>query len=116
MQHPFGALIRPGKTSQLIEILRAATGPLGPRLATSRRRVGVSRECVWIIPTVIGDFVVGFFESVDPDAIALLQFSDDDFDIWFGEQLQEALAEPGDGIYTTFQRVLAFEWRDAPVD
>jgi hypothetical protein len=116
MQHPFGALIRPGKTSQLIQTLRAATGPLRPRLAASRRRVGVSRECVWIVPTVIGDFVVGFFESDDPDAIALLQFSDDDFDVWFGEQLEESLAEPADGVYTTFQRVLAFEWRDGSAD
>lgn len=109
MLHPFGALIRPGKTLALIEALTVATGARRQELLASRQRVGVTRECVWIIPTVIGDFAVGFFESEDSDAIALFQYSDDDFDVWFSEQLVEALAAPADDVYTTFERVIAFQ-------
>ena len=112
MQHPFGALIRPGRTKDLMETLTRASGPLAAQMSESRRRVGITRECVWIVPTVIGDFAVGFFEADDPRAMSLLQFSDDDFDVWFGAEITEALAEPGDGVFTAFDRVLAFEWSD----
>jgi hypothetical protein len=111
--HPFGALIRPGKTRALIEVLSQVGGPLRQQFAESRRRVGITEERVWVIPTVIGDFAVGFFRSEDPHAIAFLQYSDDEFDLWFAKQLGEALAVPPDEVYTSMvTEPFAFGWVD----
>ena len=112
-KHAFSALIRPGKTAALQEVLDALSGRLQPAFEESRRRVGITRESVWIVSTVVGDVAVGFFEADDPNAIASLQYTDDPFDRWFEEQLSDILVPSRSDEPPPPSRLISgFEWSD----
>jgi hypothetical protein len=107
MRYPFGGLVRTGRTRVIREMLDASAGPLRESFAESRRRVGVAYECVWIIATPFGDVVVGIFESDDPHALSYLQYSDDQFDVWFVKQVEDSMVPTDTG-----EPLHWFEWTD----
>jgi hypothetical protein len=50
----------------------------------SRKRLGITREGVWIQPTADGDVAIAFLEAVDLTAsLAGVSSSQEPFDVWF---------------------------------
>jgi hypothetical protein len=87
----FIAPLLPGKT----ETDRAAMTSCwrGERKAayeTSRKRLGITREAVFIQPTPNGDVAVIYWEADDVDAALIgMATSQDPFDMWFRDHVRE---------------------------
>ena len=63
---------------------------MGPRLKEmdeSRRRIGGTKEMVWLNPTPMGDIAVVYLEGDDPvKANQMFAESKSPFDVWFKQQ------------------------------
>jgi len=86
----FAMPILPGKTEAARAFLRELDGPRKPQLAAADQRLGIVKETWAIQPTPQGDLLVGYLAGEDVGR-ALTQFaaSQDEFDRWFKQQLQE---------------------------
>ena len=87
----FAAPLLPGKTDADREALLSCWQ--GDRKAdheASRKRLGITRESVWIQNTPGGDVAVVVIEASDiPAAMGGLATSDEPFDKWFREHIRE---------------------------
>ena len=97
----FAAPLLPGKTDVDREALAScANGDRRADHEASRKRAGITRESVWIQSTPGGDVAVVLIEAQDIQAaMGALATSDEPFDTWFREHIQEVhgmdLAEVG---------------------
>jgi len=76
-----------------------------------QRRVGITRQAVWLQQTSQGDMAIVYLEADDPGRMFQeLASSDKPFDRWYLQQLKEIhgidLSE------TQLPNELAFEWRE----
>jgi hypothetical protein len=87
----FAVTILSGKTeSDRANIQSVAAGERHADYVESRRRAGITREATWIQSTPMGDLAVVFIESDDPEAaMKTLATSNDPFDVWFRDGIQE---------------------------
>lgn len=87
----FVAPILPGRTDDDRQAMRSCVeGERRPAYEASRARHGIRREAVWLQPTPAGDVAVIYMEADDlPTAFAGLSSSDDEFDRWFRDILQD---------------------------
>jgi len=85
----FAAPLLPGTTdADREEILACQEGVRREEHAASRRRHGITRECVWIQGTPVGDFAIVLIESPDlSTALHGLATSTELFDVWFRSHL-----------------------------
>lgn len=78
----------PGKREALTEFAEALLGPRRAEYEASQ--VTVVKESWFLQPTPIGDMVVVHFEAPDPAMVlAGLAASEEAFDVWFREQIQQ---------------------------
>ena len=87
----FAAPLLPGKTDADREALAScANGDRRADHEASRKRAGITRESVWIQSTPAGDVAVVLIEAPDIQAaMGALATSDEPFDTWFREHIQE---------------------------
>jgi len=84
------APILPGKLEEWKSLIEEVTGPGKEEYGRSRERMGVTREVVSHMQTPQGDFVSLFQEAEDLEkAFHALATSNDPYDVWFKEKLQE---------------------------
>jgi hypothetical protein len=87
----FGAPLLPGETDADRDAL--ASTQSGERKAdheSSRRRARITREAVWLQSTPGGDVAVVLIEADDvAAALATLAGSQEPFDVWFREHVQD---------------------------
>jgi hypothetical protein len=87
----FIAPLLPGKTetdrSAMISCWR---GDRRAEYESSRRRLGISREAIFIQATPIGDVAVVYWEAEDIEtALKGMAVSTDQFDCWFRDHVRE---------------------------
>jgi len=87
----FAVPILPGKTETDREAMRSVmVGERTGEHRASRVRHGITREAVWLQQTPMGDLAVVYLEADDiASALAGLASSDDPFDQWFRDVVQE---------------------------
>jgi hypothetical protein len=69
------------------EVLRP--GPLREAYEESRRNLGISREMAWLQPTPVGDMMIVYWESDDPQYVLReIADSQDQFDLQFRQFIQ----------------------------
>ncbi len=69
------------------EVLRP--GPLREAYEESRRNLGISREMAWLQPTPVGDMMIVYWESDDPQYVLReIADSQDQFDLHFRQFIQ----------------------------
>jgi hypothetical protein len=87
----FAAPLLPGKTDADREALASiANGDRRPDHEASRRRVGITRESVWMQSTPSGDVAVVVIEAPDVQAAMMgLATSEEPFDRWFREHIRD---------------------------
>jgi hypothetical protein len=83
--------VLPGKTeTDRAAMISCWRGERREAHARARRRLGISREAVFIQPTPDGDVAVVYMESDDLDtALKGVATSDDAFDVWFREHVKD---------------------------
>ena len=86
----FAAPVLPGKTGVDREAMASVQGERKAAYQSSRERLGITREAVWIQPTPGGDVAVVYLEAADlPAMFAGLGSSQDPFDSWFRDVIRE---------------------------
>ena len=87
----FIAPLLPGKTeTDRAAMISCWQGERRGAYEASRRRLGISREAVFIQTTPNGDVAVVYWEADDvEEALKGLAISDDPFDRWFREHVRE---------------------------
>jgi hypothetical protein len=86
----FALPILPGKTEATRTFLREVGGPRIQELAACGRGVGIAKETWAIQQTPQGDLVVAYIAGEDiAHAFAVFAASQDEFDRWFKQQVQE---------------------------
>ena len=85
----FVAPLLPGKTdADRVAMLSCWNGERRAAYEDARRRVGVTRESVWIQSTPMGDVAVIYLEADDLEvAFKAMGESDEPFDRWFREHV-----------------------------
>ena len=87
----FALPILPGKTEAAHAFLRELGGPRKQELAACGQRVGIVKETWAIQQTPQGDFFVAYVAGEDvARAFAEFAASQDEFDRWFKQQVQQA--------------------------
>lgn len=88
--YAFAVPVLPGKTEALRRLGAEVSGPRRREFAEHERRLGLTREIIWLQHTPQGDMVVNYWEGADPaHAFQVLISSDSPFDRWFKDQLKE---------------------------
>src|SRR5947209_2873209 len=86
----FASLILPGKQEAWRRFLQEMLELRQSEHEESRRRLGITRELVWLVQTQQGDVAITYLEADDPRQVLMkLAASKLPFDRWFREQLQE---------------------------
>lgn len=85
----FAAPLLPGTTElDRAAMASCATGERHGAHVASRRRLGITREAVWLQPTPSGDVAVVLLEASDlAAALGGLATSEEPFDVWFRQHL-----------------------------
>jgi hypothetical protein len=80
--------VLPSKAQAWKDYVREMTTTRKAELQTSRKRIGLTKEEVWLQHTPMGDFAVVYWEAPDIGKVfqALLT-SQDPFDKWFREKV-----------------------------
>ena len=94
--------ILPGKQEAWRRFCQALHGGRFCEYAESRRRLGITKELIWLAQTPHGDLAVVYMEAPDPERVlAQLSASDHPFDSWLRKQWRELhgldLAQPPSG-------------------
>ena len=87
----FIAPLLPGKTeTDRAAMVSCWRGERREAYEASRKRLGITREAVYIQPTPNGDVAVVYWEADEIEtALKGIGTSDDPFDAWFRDHLQE---------------------------
>jgi len=86
----FASLILPGKQEAWRRFLQEMLEFRQSEHEESRRRLGITRELVWLAQTRQGDVAITYLEADDPLQVLMkLAASKLPFDRWFKEQLRE---------------------------
>jgi len=86
----FVAPIAPGKTAAWRAFRDQLNGPRRSEFEAQQKRLGLTRQTVWLQQTPMGDLVILYFEGEGPaQAMSKLAASTDPFDNWFKEQVKE---------------------------
>ncbi|MSQ13359.1 MAG: hypothetical protein EXR47_04350 [Dehalococcoidia bacterium] len=85
----FALPILPGKTEATKNFFKEVAGPRKKGHDDSRRRVGLTREQVWLQHTPQGDMIIVMLDGSD-SAKSNQQFAalKDPYDVWFKQQVQ----------------------------
>ncbi len=80
--------VKPGKLEAWKGYIGELKGARKKDLEASRKKIGLSKEEVWLQKTPMGDFAVVHFECSDPGKV-LQHFmtSKEPFDVWFREKI-----------------------------
>ena len=86
--YAFANPIQKGKLDAWKKYAAEMSGPKRAEFEASRKRVGLSKEKVWLQKTPMGDFAVVYWEANDIKKV-FEQFatSNDPFDKWFREKV-----------------------------
>ena len=86
--YAFVTPIAKGKTAKWKAYVKEMTGPKGKELKASRKKLGMTKEEVWLQKTPMGDFAVVYWEARDIGKVfsGLLK-STDPFDKWFRDKV-----------------------------
>ena len=107
--YSFVVPVLPGKTEAVRRLSAEASGPRRSEMEEFQRRVGTTKQEVWLQQTPNGDMAVVNLETNDAGRLSQeLASSDKPFDCWYVQQLKEI-----HGIDTSQplpQNELAFEW------
>lgn len=105
--------ILPGKEEAWRRLYQELSGSRRPEYEESRRRLGITRECVWVSQILQGEIAIVHLEAKEPEQVfQQLAASDLPFDRWFRQQLQEV-----HGLDVTQPKVVApsteviFDWQ-----
>jgi hypothetical protein len=87
----FAAPLLPGMTQVDRDVMTSfQSGERKTDYEDARRRAGITREQVWIQTTPAGDMAIVYLEADDLDAAwTTLGKSDEPFDRWFRDHLQQ---------------------------
>lgn len=92
------------------EVLRP--GPLREAYEESRRNLGISREAAWLQSTPVGDMMIVYWESDDPQYVLReIAASQDQFDDRFRQFIQSAAPAVDLSREQPLSNVLLFEWQ-----
>lgn len=96
------------------EVLRP--GPLREAYEESRRNLGISREMAWLQPTPMGDMMIVYWESDDPQYVLReMAASQDQFDSRFRQFIESSGPAIDLGRKQPLSNSLLFEWQaDSP--
>lgn len=105
--------ILPGKTEDFRRFVGEALGPRRNERIAARRRVGITKERIWIQHTPRGDMLLLYLEMDDKTRDDRAFFtSQDPYDLWFKPQIQSItgidLNQPPPGPPPE----LVFEWEE----
>ena len=82
--------VLPGKWEALRRFTQEMGGPRRSEYEASRRRLGITIERSYLQQTPQGDLVIVYTEADHPeDLLERIAASQDPFDVWFKQQLQE---------------------------
>jgi len=88
--YAFVVPILQGKTEAVRRLAAETSGPRRVEVEEFQRRVGITRQTVWIQQTSQGDMAVVYLEADDPGRMFQeLASSDKPFDRWYLQQLKE---------------------------
>jgi hypothetical protein len=109
--YAFAVPVLPGKSEAARRLAAESSGPRRSESEESQRRVGITKQEVWLQQTPQGDICVVYWEVDDPTrAFQELASSDNPFDRWYLQQLKEI-----HGLDLTQQppppNELIFEWQ-----
>lgn len=80
----------PGKEEAWRRLYQELSGSRCPEHEESRRRLGITRECVWVAQILQGEIAIVHLEAKEPERVfQQLAASDLPFDRWFRQQLME---------------------------
>ena len=86
----FAGPILAAKEEPWRRFLQELVGSCSQEYATLKRRLGILTERVWLMRTRDSETVIACFEAQDPQqALTRLVASEEPFDLWFKEKLQE---------------------------
>jgi hypothetical protein len=107
--YSFVVPVLPGKTETVRPLSAEASGPRRSEMEEFQRRVGITKQEVWLQQTPNGDMAAVNLETNDAERLFReLASSDKPFDCWYVQQLKEIY-----GIDTSQplpQNELTFEW------
>jgi len=108
--YSFTIPVLPGKTEAVRRFSAEVSGPRRSEMEEFQRRVGITKQEVWLQQTPNGDMCIVNLEADDPGRLfEELASSDKPFDRWYVQQLKEIhgidLSQP------LPPNELAFEWR-----
>jgi len=88
--YAFAAPILRGKTEAMRRLAAESSGARRGEMEEFQRRVGITRQMVWLEQTPQGDMAVVYLEADDPGRMYQeLASSDRPFDRWYLQQLKE---------------------------
>ena len=93
--------ILPGKTDAARAFANAVAGSRNGEFKSMQSRAGTSRETWSLQETPAGDFMLVWFEGDVEKAFGDLATANDDFTVWFREQIKDVtgldMSEPAEG-------------------
>ena len=86
--YAFANPIKPGKIDDLKKYIKEMTTTRKKDMEESRKRVGLTKEQVWLQHTPMGDFAVVYWEAPDIGKVFHgFLTSQNPFDTWFREKI-----------------------------
>ena len=110
----FALPILPGQEDVVRRIGEAVSGSgeLREEYAESRRRLGISEEKMWIQRTPIGQAIIVYWETEDPQhTLRAMADSQDEFDKRFRQLIQTSAPAIDFGQKQPISNELLFEWQ-----
>jgi hypothetical protein len=107
----FSALILPGRTDEWKRVTEEMLGSRRQEYEECRGKAGITREMAWLQHTPTGDVVSVYWEVADPaGAIEHLAKSQDPFDQWNRERVEELFGWDWQKIAANPIPELAYDW------
>lgn len=110
----FALPILPGQEETLRNMSEEVlvSGPLRDSYEQSRRNLGITREIAWLQPTPIGDMMIVYWESDDPQYVLReIAASQDEFDSRFKQFIQNSVPAIDFAREQPLSNSVLFEWQ-----
>ena len=110
----FALPVPPGQeeTIKLMSQQVLRPGPIRDAYEESRRNLGIFREMAWLQPTPVGDMVIVYWESDDPQYVLReIAASQDQFDSQFRQFIQGSAPAIDLGREQPLSNSLLFDWQ-----